>query len=432
MLANEDAARVADLPDQRPRFGHEQAEVLRGVQVRQLNRLRQVRGDDDAAAVGERLTGDLRPAQPFELVRELHCDLFGQRARRGEQDRRRQHVVLGLRQQVGRGPGRVGAVIGDDQRLGGTVEAVDAHAAEHLALRQRDEQPARADDLVDARHALGAVGQRGDRLRAAQRKEPIHFRHIRRSQDQVVDPRAPGRGADDDFADAGHARRDGGHQQRRGQRRGAAGHVDAGAVERPDQLAQRAVRPGVHPRRHRLLPVKGRDAFGSQIQRRPLFLRQPVIRRAPVGRGHFERALRPPVDPLRPFVQRRVASRPDIPQDARDRLRRRDPRAEDALDAIQHRRRHLLILPLDAAEDGGTGLRRIVDLCNRHRSLLKDVTVRATCYVMPRGAVSPTAEIEWTPESTITSSRSRSRHHVSRITFANASINSRTSPARSR
>ena len=101
--------------------------------------------------------------------------------------------------------------------------------------------------------------------------------------------------------------------------------------------------------------MKGRDALGSQIQRRPLFLRQTLIRRSPFRGRHFKRAGRPPVDPLRPLVQRRIPPRPDIPQDARDRLRRRDPRAEDALDAIQHRRRHLLIFPLDAAEDGGAG-----------------------------------------------------------------------------
>ena len=101
--------------------------------------------------------------------------------------------------------------------------------------------------------------------------------------------------------------------------------------------------------------MKGRDAFGGQLQRRPLLLRQTFVSRSPVRGRNFQRAGRPPVDPLRPLVQRRVAPRPHIAQDARHRLRRRDPRAEDALDAIQHRRRHLLIFPLDTAEDGGTG-----------------------------------------------------------------------------
>ena len=72
--------------------------------------------------------------------------------------------------------------------------------------------------------------------------------------------------------------------------------------------------------------MEGRDAFGSQIQRRPLFLGQPLIRRSPFLGRHFQRTGQPPVDSLRPLVQRRVAPRPDIPQDARDRLRRRDPR----------------------------------------------------------------------------------------------------------
>ena len=102
--------------------------------------------------------------------------------------------------------------------------------------------------------------------------------------------------------------------------------------------------------------MEGRDAFGGQVQRRPLFLGQTLVRRAPVRGRHFQRTAAAAVDPLRPLAQRRVAPRPHIAQDARHRLRRRDPLAEDALDAVQHRRRHLLILPRDAAEDGGAGL----------------------------------------------------------------------------
>ena len=166
-------------PDQRPRIGHQQAQVLGRVRVRQLDRLVQVGGEHDAAPVGQRRGGDLRPAQRLQLAPQLDGHRLGQRARRGEQDRRGQHVVLGLRQQVGRGPGRVGRVVGDHHRLGRPVEPVDAHRADHLPLGQRDEQPARADDLVHRGHGLGAVGHA--RRSPARRRAQTAGRPSRRS-----------------------------------------------------------------------------------------------------------------------------------------------------------------------------------------------------------------------------------------------------------
>ena len=81
--------------------------------------------------------------------------------------RLRPAAVLGLGQQVGRDPRRVGGGIGDDQHLGRAGDHVDADGAEHLALGGGDVGVARADDLADRRDGLGAVGERADRLRAA-------------------------------------------------------------------------------------------------------------------------------------------------------------------------------------------------------------------------------------------------------------------------
>jgi hypothetical protein len=58
-------------------------------------------------------------------------------------------------------------------------------------------------------------------VRAADAKQPRHPRFERRRHDGRFRPRADR----DDVADAGHPRRNCGHQERRGQRKAAAGHV---------------------------------------------------------------------------------------------------------------------------------------------------------------------------------------------------------------
>src|SRR5690349_23835664 len=71
--------------------------------------------------------------------------------------------MLGLREEVHRDPVRLGPAVADDEDLRRSRDHVDADLAEHLALRGSDIGVARADDLVDARHALRAEGEHGDR-----------------------------------------------------------------------------------------------------------------------------------------------------------------------------------------------------------------------------------------------------------------------------
>ena len=95
-------------------------------------------------------------------------DRVGERSIVGDQDRLRGGVVLGLGQQVGGDPVRdrssPSATTSDFRRPG---DHVDADRAEHPALGRGDIGVARADDLVDRRDRLRPVGQRADRLRAA-------------------------------------------------------------------------------------------------------------------------------------------------------------------------------------------------------------------------------------------------------------------------
>ena len=76
-------------------------------------------------------------------------------------------IVLGLRQQIGGDPVRIGGPVGKDQHLRGTGDHVDADTAEHQPLGGGDIGIAGADDLRHRRDRLGAVGERGNRLRAA-------------------------------------------------------------------------------------------------------------------------------------------------------------------------------------------------------------------------------------------------------------------------
>ena len=74
--------------------------------------------------------------------------------------------------------------------------------------RGGDETIAGADDLVHARHARGAVGERGDCMRAAHAEHLRHTGFERRRHHSRLRPRAH----DHDLAYAGDARRHGGHE----------------------------------------------------------------------------------------------------------------------------------------------------------------------------------------------------------------------------
>jgi len=77
------------------------------------------------------------------------------------------------------------------------------------------------------------------------------------------------------------------------------------------------------------------------------------------------------IDSRRPLTQGGVAALAHIAQDARHRVGRRQPCAKDALDAIQHARRHLLVFPGHTPQDRLSRFRRLVDLDERHGVLLE-------------------------------------------------------------
>ena len=73
-------------------------------------------------------------------------------ARRRDEHGHRVDVVLGLRQQIGCDPARIGRGIREHEQLARPCEPVNAHLADEAALCRRDVAIARTDDHVDARN----------------------------------------------------------------------------------------------------------------------------------------------------------------------------------------------------------------------------------------------------------------------------------------
>ena len=96
-------------------------------------------------------------------------------------------VVLGLRQQIGGDPVGISRLVGDDQDFGRPRDHVDADLAEHDTLGGGDISVAGTDDLGHRLDALRAIGERGDRLRAADAVDFIDARKLRRGEHQRIE-----------------------------------------------------------------------------------------------------------------------------------------------------------------------------------------------------------------------------------------------------
>jgi hypothetical protein len=122
---------------------------------------------DQRAAIFECCTDHLLARHARQESFECCRDAVDVRGVGAEQDRLRQFVVLGLREEVHRHPVGVGVAIADHQDFGRAGNHVDADDAEDPALGRGDVGIAGADDLVYLRNGLRAIGQRRNRLRAA-------------------------------------------------------------------------------------------------------------------------------------------------------------------------------------------------------------------------------------------------------------------------
>ncbi len=229
--------------------------------------------------------------------------------------------MLGLGQQVGRDPLRIRRVVSYDQAFGRPRERLDADLAEDHALGQDDEEIARADDLVHARERFGAIRQPGDRLGAADAIDRINFRDARRGQQDIGDlaVRAAGRRREHDLAHASYTRGDRGHEHAAGIGRAPPRRIHRHAVERADELAERAAGGRVvEPRFAAAVLVEGADTVGGGLQRAHHRLANVLDGLVDPGGADAQFADLGVVEGTREVAQCRIAARADVLDDALD------------------------------------------------------------------------------------------------------------------
>ena len=174
--------------------------------------------------------------------------------------------MLGLGEEVGGDPLGVARAVGEDANLGGAGDLVDGDGAVDLALGGGDVGVAGAGDELDGADA-GAVGHHADGLDAANAVDFGGAGHAQGVEKRRGDGHAvAGGGAGDDFGDAGGLGQHHGHDGGGGERRGAAGDVDAHAVHRVEAFAETAAVEGMD------IPIiaepglgEGHDTGGGQL-----------------------------------------------------------------------------------------------------------------------------------------------------------------------
>ncbi len=144
----------------------------------------------------------------------------------------RRLVVLGLRQKIGGDKARIGVSVGEDHHFAWTCDHVDADSAEHPPLGRRDIGVAGADDLVDRGDCLRAIGERGDRLRAADPVDLVHASDARRGEDERIDVAVGRRHDHRQAAAARDLGRHGVHDDRGWIGRRAARNIEADRIDR--------------------------------------------------------------------------------------------------------------------------------------------------------------------------------------------------------
>jgi hypothetical protein len=231
--------------------------------------------------------------------------------------------MLGLRQKISRDPVRVAAAVGKHQHLGRPGNHINTNLAEHEALRRRHIGIAGTDDLRDRCDGLGAVRERGDRLRTADAVDLVDAGELRGREHQR---RELAVGCRHHHHDARHARDLGRHrihQHRRRIGRSAAGHIEADRLDRGPAMAK------LDPERvdetvvfRKLSFVKGLD---------PIARKRQCIERARLAgrsRGRDLLGLHPQpdaleidtVEPAGELDQRAIAARRDICDDRAHRI----------------------------------------------------------------------------------------------------------------
>ncbi|MNS84034.1 hypothetical protein D3C72_1178460 [compost metagenome] len=293
--AEEDCPGILHQTEVSHRLLDHQLQMLRRQPVNHLDSFLYGIHHQDHAITVNRSGGNLPPRQLRQLALHFSRARLCEVRRSCHENGRGHLVMLGLGQQVGGHIGRVRAVIGQNGDFAWPGDAVDIDSAVHLALRQRDEDVARAADLVYRLDRIGAVRQGCDRLRSA---DPVDLAYASfRSGDENIRVNAclTAGSRRRDHHDLRHARnlgRDDIHEYR-GRISGlTARHVHTHTLQRANNLAQdAAVRLQIHPGVPLLLLMESADVgrssgysfnergFHLLVSRLQLVLRDSEVRR---------------------------------------------------------------------------------------------------------------------------------------------------------
>jgi len=189
--------------------------------------------DLDKPGIVEGFADEIATRERFELLVDFFFDGFEEFPVGGDEpDAFVSGPVLGLREQIGGCEFCLGGVIGEDHEFAGTGEEIDGDVADDQAFGGDDVSVARAEDFLYAANCVSAVGHSGDGLCAADTVNLGGSGNARGVEQGGVDRTvfAAGR-ADHDFRTACDFRQGHGHQGRRHQWGGAAGDVNADALE---------------------------------------------------------------------------------------------------------------------------------------------------------------------------------------------------------
>ena len=231
---HEDRSGLLDLFGQGLRLLHLQFQVLGGKAVAELRGLVQVAADHDQAPVVEGLAGDGGAGMSLQLLLNRAGNGLRELLAGGQQDGRRQGVVLRLSQEIGRDMLGVGAGIGNHQHFAGARQGIDRDPPVDRFFGQGHIEIARTANDVHPRDGFRAVGQRSDGLGATDPIDLVDAREVRGGQDGGVDATVgTGRGDHDHPLHSSHLRGNGVHQHRARVAGTASGHVQTGALHRP-------------------------------------------------------------------------------------------------------------------------------------------------------------------------------------------------------
>ena len=145
--------------------------------------------------------------------------------------------MLGLREQVCRDKRGVGSPIRHNENFTRARDHINGNRAKDLLFGLRHKGIAGANDLIHTRHALGAVGERGNGLRTTDLEDAVDACNLRGRKNDGVDLAvSAGRCDHYDLAASRNFGWDRVHEHSRGVGRRATGHIEACAVNGDDLL----------------------------------------------------------------------------------------------------------------------------------------------------------------------------------------------------